>query len=84
MGMETNEMNNFFKIRDRYGRTIHELSGGRGVVVRLPKVAIENGKLPYLINAWGQGPDGLGLVSYANTLKEAKTRLIATAGPRRY
>lgn len=83
MDMETNN-NDFYKSRDKYGRTVHELSGARGVVVRLPKVAIERGSLPYLINAWGQGPDGRGLVSYANTLKEAKARLIVTAGPRRY
>lgn len=36
--------------RDKYGRTVRRYR--LGVIVRLPKAAIANGRLPYLCNNW--------------------------------
>lgn len=77
----------WMKSRDKYGRTNYTLNrwddaprrGAVGVVVRLPKAAVEHYHrgTPYLVNAWGRGDDGRGLVTYARTLAEAKARLEA-------
>jgi len=70
--------------RDDYGRSQHILHAsestaahGRtvGAVVRLPRVAIEAGMLPYLSNDWAIR--GAAAVQYHRTLAEAKARLEA-------
>jgi hypothetical protein len=67
--------------RDDYGRSVHYLTSGMtfrtlGVVVRLPKAAIEtHDGCKYLVNNWSLA-DRDAAVSYARTLSEAKRRLI--------
>lgn len=69
--------------RDKYGRSTHVARDARtyrsvGVVVRLPKVAIEAGQLPYLVNHWNVPvADGSGQtkVTTHRTLADAKASL---------
>lgn len=72
--------------RDDYGRRNHHLYtnvaadgtgwGAKGAVVKLPKAAEQfHPGTPYLANAWGQGDDGHGLVTYHATIGKAKAWL---------
>lgn len=74
--------------KDKYGRTVHHLHQdgdgvvhGRtvGAVVKLPKVAVEAGMLPYLSNDWGTR--GSQAVEYHTSLAEAKARIESLAAP---
>ena len=76
------------KSTDKYGRPVHHLfQDGDGVVhgrtigavVKLPKVAVEAGMLPYLSNDWGQR--GSVAVEYHTSLEAAKARIEALADP---
>jgi hypothetical protein len=72
------------KGRDKYGRSIvtFELMGpgtrkAIGAVVRLPKVAIEAGQLPYLSNDWTTAH--IGDVKHHRTRREALARMESVA-----
>jgi hypothetical protein len=73
----------WFKTRDDYGRTNYEFKVGNrtaGVVVRLPRVAIENRTdgAKYFANDWRIEGDPLttpGKLTYHRTLNAAKAEL---------